>query len=413
MAVPRVRTSSVPEPSITASPWTPASLATRTGLPVSFSRALPRSNPAQEGSRFGAVSVRPWTTTPGKPAATRSKWGICATISLTTASTALGVAGCGVSMRTRSLISRSDASAVNPLMPVPPMSRQKVINPVFFIPAPSRSGTSPGLCHQESGHECPGGPAGSAQLFFQLAVHPQHRRVAALGEPVPGRRVPLEVGVPEGGRPLEDEAVEDGVLRPLGLEEAAGEDHVVSPLEGHQVLVDALDVVVGDAPLGRLGVADRAVVLGAGHVEDGDVDVVAIDAVVVPLFGDRRAHGDGRLEARLGEVGLLAKALARHGHRRPGAEGVAGHAGAREVEPVGEGRAALIELLQLVEDEAHVQGSRHGVAGIAGGLLQVLEQPAPLGDRGGIAPQVLDVDGDVPPARPVAAEILIAVPRAT
>src|SRR5436305_2267744 len=140
MPVPRVRTSSVPAPSITASPWTPASLAMRTGLPVSFSRALPRSNPSQAGSRFGAVSVRPLTTTPGKPAATRSKWGIWATISLTTTSTALGVAGCGVSMRTRSLISRSAASAVNPLIPVPPMSRQKVINPVFFIPAPSRSG---------------------------------------------------------------------------------------------------------------------------------------------------------------------------------------------------------------------------------------------------------------------------------
>ena len=63
-----------------------------------------------------------------------------------TSTIASGVAGCGVSRRTRSLVGRSAASAVKPLMPVPPMSRQKVIgDPVFLtvclavclaIPAP-------------------------------------------------------------------------------------------------------------------------------------------------------------------------------------------------------------------------------------------------------------------------------------
>src|SRR5436305_4068598 len=142
MPVPSVSTSSVPTPSITASPWTPASLATRAGLPVSFSSASASSKPSHAGSRLGAVSVCPFTTTPGKPAATRSKGGICFTISAITASTASGRAGRGVSRRTRSLVGRSAASAVKPLIPVPPMSRQKVISgPVFLaIPAPPLGG---------------------------------------------------------------------------------------------------------------------------------------------------------------------------------------------------------------------------------------------------------------------------------
>ncbi len=72
MPVPNVITSSVPLPSITASPCTPASLATRAGRPVASSSARASGYPAQVVPRLGAVWTMPSTTTPGKPAATRS-----------------------------------------------------------------------------------------------------------------------------------------------------------------------------------------------------------------------------------------------------------------------------------------------------------------------------------------------------
>src|SRR6202521_805374 len=125
MPVPRVMTSSVPLPSITARPCTPASLATRAGRLVASRSASARGNPAHIDPRLGAVWTMPSTTTPGKPAATRSKGGIWPAISRTVAITATGSAGCGVGRRTRSAVGWPSSSTVMPLMPVPPGWRQK------------------------------------------------------------------------------------------------------------------------------------------------------------------------------------------------------------------------------------------------------------------------------------------------
>ena len=87
MPVPRVITSSVPLPSITAMPCTPASLATRAGRPVRSLSAWASGNPDQAVPRLGAVCTLPSTTTPGKPAATRPNAGIWPAIWPMTAST--------------------------------------------------------------------------------------------------------------------------------------------------------------------------------------------------------------------------------------------------------------------------------------------------------------------------------------
>src|SRR5882724_2105788 len=85
-------------------------------------------------------------------------------------------------------------------------------------------------------------------LHLQLSIRPQRRRVAAPGEPGLCRGVALEVGVPEGRGALENQVVEARVLLALaGLPSLAGENHVVTALEDHQVLAGGLNVIERDA----------------------------------------------------------------------------------------------------------------------------------------------------------------------
>ncbi len=87
--VPKVTTSSRPEPETTAAPWTSASLATRVGTFKATLRAAARSKRSQAPSSFGstgvpgpptvtkcgALSTTPRRTIPGKPTAARSAGG--------------------------------------------------------------------------------------------------------------------------------------------------------------------------------------------------------------------------------------------------------------------------------------------------------------------------------------------------
>ena len=126
--VPSVITSSTPCPAIAPKPCTSASLATRTGLPSFFDKVSARGKPPHLPFRFGAVTVTPRRTTPGKPTDTRSNSPCCFASSTMALITAAGVAGLGVFTRMRSVRSLPVSLSTTALIPVPPMSMARVRN---------------------------------------------------------------------------------------------------------------------------------------------------------------------------------------------------------------------------------------------------------------------------------------------
>ena len=61
-----------------------------------------------------------------------------------------------------------------------------------------------------------------------------------------------------------------------------------------------MDMIERQAAILGLGLADRAVVQRAGHVQAGDLDAAELLVQLVLSRGDRAAHGNGRLDARIG-----------------------------------------------------------------------------------------------------------------
>ena len=127
--VPKVSISTVPSSPtpapnvISATPAASASFSTRTGLPAASPNSDAASSPIQAGSRLAAVLVTPSVTTPGNVMPTGPDQLNAVTSSFTTAATASGRAGRGVSIFCRAAsslpVSTSTGAA---LMPVPPMS---------------------------------------------------------------------------------------------------------------------------------------------------------------------------------------------------------------------------------------------------------------------------------------------------
>src|SRR6185312_5586964 len=92
--------------------------------------------------------------------------------------------------------------------------------------------------------------------------------------------------------------------------------------------------------------------------------------------------------------------------------GVARHADRAQIEPALQRRNIAIQRGHAVEHEVHVLGARDGIAGFGRRPGQVPRGLLALPPDRVVTPQMLEVDRDVAMARPMLAEVLVAVPRA-
>ena len=130
-------------------------------------------------------------------------------------------------------------------------------------------------------------------------------------------------------------------------------------------------MIEGQAALLGSRIADRAGVLGAGHVEARNIDLRI--AIVQPTFVGRhgRTHRDGGFHARVGERGVASEQgienLAGHRQRCVRAEGMTGDTDAVEVETIGEGRLFPVQFFDLIDGEADILNAVDGVAWLGSG----------------------------------------------
>jgi len=205
-------------------------------------------------------------------------------------------------------------------------------------------------------------------LGFERAAAAQQAGESSVVEPCLCLGVAAQPGVPPGGAGLADEAMEFCILS--SRVPASGEGHVIRAVEGEQAGGGRGHFVKRNASLRRVGVADWAVVQGAGHVEERGGDGGEFGRRKILWSG--AAHLNGRADAGIGEGGAGKRQRLTDGdHGAPSAEGMARHADVFEVEAAGErGVFVGIEAREFIDNEGDVLRAFDGDEGIVRGLAK-------------------------------------------
>lgn len=165
----------------------------------------------------------------------------------------------------------------------------------------------------------------------------QHRAGVFSLEPRGGGGVFLERGVPEGGGEGEDGLMITGILDLLASHRALTEVHVGGSVEDDLPGRGFLQVGKHFESIFGFLISNRAIILGAGHQQTGDLDVAeGLGGVAEGRWAGTHHHGG--IDSWFGEGKFVArKFLPRDGLGGVGTEGVAGHADGIEVHTAVEG----------------------------------------------------------------------------
>ena len=141
---------------------------------------------------------------------------------------------------------------------------------------------------------------------------------------------------------------------------------MVGAIEDEQAGARGGGLVVRDAAIGGLGLADGTIVSGAGHVKDGDLDRGELAGWPSRRRRDGSAHGDGGLDAAIDEGLCGAGLLADNGEGGPCAEGMTGHADGFFIDKSLErGGGVAIEGEDAGDGESDIERAVEGVRGSA------------------------------------------------
>ena len=236
----------------------------------------------------------------------------------------------------------------------------------------------------------------------------QHRSGAVALEPLPGRGVALEVGVPECGADRKDRPVVVRVRCPcVAGQGMVGESRMPGAVE-HEFVLAARGQGREHGEARGQARADRGHVFRAGHQQPWDPHLRERPRGIPTVVRSARAERDGRFDPGVGEGNpAAADGLAADGLRGHRAERMAGHAETPHVHPSREHVAVgLVPVSEPVDHSRDILDAEQEVLE-ARGLLQgrpLLPGRLVLPYRG-IASRMLEEDGHIPACRPVVAQV--------
>src|SRR5450631_2005341 len=190
----------------------------------------------------------------------------------------------------------------------------------------------------------------------------QHRGRALAVQPFTGRRIRVEIGVPESGAQREDGAMVTGIaLLVVARKRALREGGVLRLVEDQLVLVARRQRGKDREPRCDVRLSDGRHVLRAGHEHPRNRNPAE---GFLRVAAPRRAGAehDRGLDARIDRATAHGKSLAAHRLCRKRAEGMSRHADPLEIEAALQDRSAIrVPALELVDDGVDILHARHEI----------------------------------------------------